>query len=195
MEADPRVGEWAKWSIAASGGVAAAADSFGTSLLYEVVEKLWTGQPFESGMIERACVSAGRAGVRSTLQTYLAVDDFLTHARRAFNARIVQRVAQGVVWTGAVADVVVSTAIEVWRWMKNEISFDELLRRFGVHVVSGVGGALGVGAALALARGAPGWVQVVLMLGLGFMGWKFGRAIGDEVFKPAWETAPGVEAW
>lgn len=186
IEADSRVGELRKWSIAATGGIGAAVDSFGTSLLYEAVERLWKNQPFEWGMVERAAMSAGKAGVRSALQTYLAVDDFLIHARRAFNARILQKVARGVVWTGAVADVVVSTAVEVWRWLKQEISFEELLRRFGVHATAAAGGAAGAAAGLALTAGSPAWVSVLVVLGLGFVGWNLGRALGEELFVPQW---------
>lgn len=190
IAAESRVGELAKWSIATTGGIGAAVDSFGTSLLYEVVERLWKKQPFEWGMVERAAISAGKAGVRSALQTYLAVDDFLRHARRAFNARILQKVARGVVWTGAVADVVVSTAVEVWRWLKQEISFDELLRRFGVHATAAAGGGVGAAAGLVLTAGAPAWVSMLVVLGLGLVGWKLGRALGEELFRPQWVPTP-----
>jgi hypothetical protein len=189
MSADSRVGELAKMSIAATGGIGAAMDSFGTSLLFEAVDRLWNNEPFNWSMVERAVVSAGRAGVRSALQTYVAVDDFLRHARSAFNARMVQRVARGLVWTGAVADVVVSTAVEVWRWLKSEISFEELLRRFGVHAIAAAGGSVGAAVGLYLTVGAPAWVTLVGVLGLGFLGWRVGKALGDELFRPQWAPA------
>lgn len=188
----PAVPEWMKWGIAAGSGVASAADAFATNLLFETVERLWHGRAFDGTMVEPALLGAGRAGIRSALSTYFQVEEFLARARQAFNARILAKVGNGVVWAGAIADVVVSTAVEVWRWLKSQISFEELLRRAGVHVFTAAGGALGAFGALVVLRGAPGCVQVVGVLAAAWGGSAIARAIGDDVFASNWNAIPAL---
>jgi hypothetical protein len=182
----PAVPEWMRLGIALGSGCAAAADAFAASLLFEAVERLHQRQPFDATMVESAVLTASRAGVRATLTTYIKVSDFLARARPAFNARILAKVGRGVVWAEAIADIVVSTAVEVWRWIKREIEFGELLRRAGVHISTATGGALVAFGALALMTGAPAWLQIAAVLVAGWAGAKVGRAIGENLFSPNW---------
>jgi hypothetical protein len=186
----PALPDWMRVGVSVSSGCIAAADAFATGLLFEVVERLWRNRPFDASMIERAVLGGSRAGIRTALATYMQVEEFLSHARRAFNAKLLAKVASGVVWAGAIADVVVTTSVEVWRWLKNRISLEELLRRAGVHGAAAAGGALGAFAALAVLRGAPPWAQILGVIAAGWGGTKLGRLLGDSLLSPQWDPEP-----
>jgi hypothetical protein len=98
------------------------------------------------------------------------------------------KVGAGTVWAGAIADVAVSTASDVWRWLKGQITFEELLRRAGVHAFAAIGGAGASVLALVALRGAPLWLQILGALAAGWGGTKLGRFVGDTLLSPDWDA-------
>lgn len=187
LAGDVRVSEFAKLGVSAYAGAVAARDGFVASLLFDAVERFVTSRSFDAQvMLEDALLAGARSGVRTALQTYVSVDKFLSVAKEAFNAKIAQQVAKGLSWTGVVADVVVSTAADLWSWLKGEIEFEEVLRRAGVHVASAVGGLMGGAAMLYAFRGTHPVVAVLAMLLGGYLGSRLGKHVGQELFNPHW---------
>jgi hypothetical protein len=98
-------------------------------------------------MVRNAVRASKDAFVNASLTTCLLMTRFLERASMVFDGRLLQALGGSVVVAGAIADVVVTTAKEVVAWTKNQITFDELLRRAGVHVFSTGSAAVG-GAAM-----------------------------------------------
>jgi hypothetical protein len=188
----PAVSPWLKVGTLAEAGCLAAVDAFATGLLFETVEWFWKGGPFDPSMVRRAIISGARSGLRTATATYIKVEQFLARAREAFNERILADVGTGAVWAGAIADVVVSTAADLWGWMKGQITFEEVLRRAGVHTLAAVGAAGASLLALAALRGAPLWLQILGALAAGWGGAKLGRFAGDRLLSPDWTAQPSL---
>jgi hypothetical protein len=190
----PSVSPWLKAGTSVTAGYLAAVDAFATGLLFETVDWFSRGGPFDSSMIKRALLGGARSGLRTVLATHIKVEQFLARARNAFNERILAKVGAGTVWAGAIADVAVCTASDIWRWLKGQITFEELLCRAGVHVFAAVGGAGASILALVALRGAPLWLQILGALAAGWGGTKLGRFVGDTLLSPDWDAGNGAIA-
>jgi hypothetical protein len=181
-----------KLALYARAGQRAGLETFATALLCDLVQAVWSGRPFDlAGSVRAAVGSAGRSAARSAVQSHFLVEQFLAKARRQFSDRLLHRIAGSAVVLGAVAEVVVETAIDLVRVMRNEMTFDALLRSFGVHTCTAAGGALGMLIAGALTGGAVWWVQAAAMVAGGAIGAHYGRQIGTNLFDaPALPAAP-----
>ena len=185
LEGKPALGVAAALAISAGSGLSSFVSSAGVSLLFDLVESLRRGTSLPADALDRACRAGARSGARTSLQTFLMVNKFLSTARRAYDAKLLHAVGRGATWTGAVADVVVSTAVDVVAWARKEITFEELLKRAGVHVFSAAGAAAGVVMALALTRRAPPWLRVITCAGFAWAGGSAGRALGEGFIRGA----------
>jgi hypothetical protein len=170
-------------ALCARAGLGAGIESLATGLLFELVQAVWSGRPFDLGAAVRAAAgSAARTAARAGVQAHLMIQKFVATARRQFSDRLLHRIAGSAVALGAVAEVVVETAIDLVRVMRGEMSFDDLLRSFGVHVCTAAGGAFGMAIAGALTGGAVWWVQAAAMIAGGAIGARYGRQIGTNIF-------------
>lgn len=191
---EPTVTFELKASVVASSGAVGFATSFGRSLLLQAVHRLHTEQRFDGSMIDTAMSSGIEALKRTSLATWIQVSRFLERAGSAFDGKLLRALGGSSAVAGAVAEVVVSTAKEVVAWTKNEITFEELLRRFGVNAFS-AGGALAGGAialALSARAGMPGWLTA-LVTAIGAAGGGYlGLKLGEDLFAPTWNVRPAI---
>ena len=189
---EPTVSFRLKASVVFGSGVVGFATSFGRSLLFQAVHRLHSNLPFDDSMISNAMKSGVDALKRTSLATWIQVSRFLEHAGPAFNGRLLRALGGSAAIAGAIAEVVVVTARDVVAWIKNEIPFEELLRRFGVHAFSAAGALVGGAVMLKLTAGAPGWLTVLLTAvgaaGAGYFGFK----LGEGLFEPTWDAEPAV---
>jgi hypothetical protein len=168
-------------------GAVNAALTFVGQLVYSV----WRGERFDvSDGLRRAVQSSGRAFIRTTIQTRALMEQFVSKARHAFSDRLIHRVARSSLVVGAFAEVVVEVASDLIRVLRRELTFEDLLRRLGVHVVTAAGGVAGASLAAALVRGGPWWLQAIAMLVGGLLGAQSGRRLGQAVFMPPALPAP-----
>jgi len=188
----PEISFLSKLDIACSQGARSFVGTFGTSLLYDVVDRLNRGAPFDSTMIERALRIGANSGLRTAIQSYTLVDAFLEKAGNTFRSRLLHAAGRSTLWAGAVADIVVSTSIEIVDWIKGSISFEELLRRTGVHITTAGGATLGVALVLPLCSRLPWWASIIVCIGAGWAGCKIGRKVGDSIFNPTYTPVPQV---
>jgi hypothetical protein len=159
--------------------------SFTLALVAEVADCVYTGRPFEG---RRAGVDAAKSGMRSlartSLQTRIMVGNFMSQARAAFSGRLIHRVARSALVAGAVAEVVLETAIDLLAVLRSEMTMQQWLARAGVHVTTAAAGAAGVALACAVTQGAPWWAQLGVCLLAGYGGAQLGRAVGKSIFDP-----------
>ncbi len=186
----PAISFLLKLDIACSQGARSFIGSFGTSLLYDVVDRFNRGVPFDSKMIERALRRGANAGFRTGVQSYILVDAFLEKAGNTFRSRLLHAAGRSTIWAGAVADIVVSTSREIVDWIEGYITFEELLRRTGVHITTAGGAALGVYLALPLCKRLPWWASLLVCVGAGWAGCKIGKEVGDWIFDPTYTPLP-----
>jgi hypothetical protein len=169
----------------ARAGLRAGLESFAACMLGDLVDAMWSGRPLDLGAATRAAAqSAGRSAARAAVHSHLLVREFLAKARQQFSDRLLHRIAGSTVMLGAIAEVLVETTIDVVRVLRGEMTFDELLRSFGVHVCTAAGGAIGIAVAGLLTGGAVWWVQGLAMLLGGAAGAYCGRSAGVALFHP-----------
>jgi hypothetical protein len=158
------------------------------SAALQVADALHQGRPLDLGSIARtAVISGAKSGARTLVQTHAMLGEFSMAAHASFRSRLVHRVAARTVVAGAVAEVVVETALDLAEWMNGEITRDELFRRFGITCFRAAGGAAGALAALFLARNMNPWVTFFACLGGGLAGAYLGEKFGEgavDVFLP-----------
>jgi hypothetical protein len=183
-----------KLAIAGTSGASSFITTAGVSLLYDVVDSIRSGTPVTADILDRAVRSGARAAARTSIQTWFLVDRFLAKAKSAYSARLLRAVGQTAIWAGALADVIVSTAVDLVAWFRNELTFDEFLTRVGVEVFSATGAAAGVTLALAVSNGTPWWFQVLLCGGLAWAGGTAGRRIGETLLSSP-ITPVAVSPW
>jgi hypothetical protein len=177
----------------ARAGGRAAFETFVSAILTDLVHAVWSGQPFDLAEAARSALhSAGRGFARAAVQSHLLVRQFLARARRQFSDRLLHRIAGSAIMLGAIAEVVVETAIDLVRVLRHEMTFDDLLRSLGVHVCTAAGGALGMAIAAALTGGAAWWIQGLAMLAGGAAGAHCGRQVGTAIFSPPTLPATAV---
>jgi len=200
IEGNPSVTMVMKLGVAGMSAAKGGVTAFAQSLLFDTVDCLFAGRPFDGAMVERAWNAALNGAARSGLQTYLSVEHFLRQAQTAFDAKLLYQAGRAVAWTGAVADVVVSTAMDLVAWIRGKISFESLLRRFGVNVCEAAGAAAGATgalcgmAALSLLERLPWWATLLLVFGAAWFGGGAGRRIGEAIFSPIASTTPTTPA-
>ncbi len=169
----------------ARAGFRAGLESFAASMLGDLADAVWSGRPLDLGAAARAAAqSAGRSAARAAVHSHLLVREFLAKARQQFSDRLLHRIAGSTVMLGAIAEVLVETTIDVVSVLRGEMTFDDLLRSFGVHVCTAAGGAIGIAVAGLLTGGAVWWVQGLAMLLGGAAGAYGGRRAGVAVFHP-----------
>lgn len=181
-----------KLAVSLTSGAKSAGLAMARSLVYQVVHRLHLGIPFDGQMVRSAIHASKDALVNAALTTYLLTSRFLERASMAFDGRLLRALGGSVVVAGAIADVVVTTAKDVVAWAKNQITFDELLRRAGVHVFSTGGAALGGAAMLKLSSGMPWWASMLMFAVGATAGGYAGHKFGEHLLHPTWDLAPTV---
>lgn len=160
--------------------------SFGLGLVEQVADAVFRRLPLDVRAAVRAALSgAARSAARTGIEAWMLLRRFAEKAGAAFSSRLLHRIARSRLTASAVAEVVVETAIDLVAVLRRQMSFEQLLRRFGVHVTTAGGGALGAAAGLALTRGRPSWLRVLAVLLGGWVGSHGGRALGEGLFLPA----------
>jgi hypothetical protein len=118
------------------------------------------------------------------VQAYLLVSRFLERAGHAFNGRLLRAIGGATLVAGAVAEVVVAAAQSLLACLRDEISFEEALRRVGVAAFSAAGGVAGFALALRATRGMHPLLQLLLCAvgaaGGGYAGHKVGTYLLPE---------------
>ncbi|MCC6213806.1 MAG: hypothetical protein IT376_02985 [Polyangiaceae bacterium] len=147
--------------------------AFGLGLAGEVADAIFRGLAVDlRAAVGAALGGAARSAARTGVEAWLLLQRFASKARAAFSSRLLQRIARSRIAVSAIAEVVVETAIDLVDVLRDRMSFEDLLRRFGVHVTTAGGAAVGVAAGLALARGDPWWLSALAALFGGWLGAK-----------------------
>jgi hypothetical protein len=166
-------------------GFADGLASFGLGLVGQIADSIVRGAELHiPTAIRSAFVGGARSAARSGLETWMLLDKFVARARREFSSKLLQRIAKSRIVVSAIAEVVVETAIDLVDVLRNRMTFEDLLRRFGVHVATAGGAAVGVSLALTLARGLGGLPCLLLTVAGGYLGARAGRAVGEALFLP-----------
>ena len=153
------------------------------ALIFGLGQSLAAGRPAREGwekVLGDAVAGAGRAYARSTLQTAIVLFRFDARARATYSAGLVRRLANTTVVAGAVAEVVVESAIDMARLIRGEITKDDLLKVV-VHTTTAAGVAAGTLLMRALFSGAAWWVQGIFMILGGLGGGAVGRRVGQRI--------------
>lgn len=167
-------------------GGCAALEGFAFRMVEELLGALAGNVTFNVLSAAEVSLHAGaRAGSKAAVQSYLLVRQFVARARKQFSDRLIHRIARSTYWLGAVAEVIVETAIDLFAVVTGKLTFEELLRRFGVHVFTAGGAAAGMALAALLTGGMSAWFQLGAILLGGYVGGRYGRVIGERVFIPA----------
>lgn len=176
----------------ATAGAKSGLESAAISLIEDLLGAFATASPFQAERaVSRALAQGARAGARGTVQSLLLVRRFVSEAKAQFSDRLLHRIARSTIVVGAIADVVVETAIDLHAVLTRKMTLDDLVRRFGVHTTTAAGGALGVALAVHLTRGSHPALQLLAVLGLGYLGSSGGRKLGVELFlSPAQRQLP-----
>ncbi len=158
---------------------------FAGDLAWGVVKKVIDRQNIDfAELLQGAARKGCRAVAKTTVQTGMLLSEFLGQAREIFEHRLVRRIAGSTVAVGVIAEVIVEAAIDVIAVVRGELAPDLLLPRVGVHALTAVGGGAAVALVLTATRGAPWWFTALLAAGLGVLGAKAGRALGEALFIP-----------
>jgi hypothetical protein len=172
-------------AIAARSGAKDGLINATLAIVGRVVDDAFHGRRIDLGAAARAGLQAGAvSGARTSVQTLILMRDLNVHAGTALTTRTLRRAAAGATIVGAVADVVVATALDAIEVLRGKMSKDELLRRAGVHTLEAGGAAAGVLLAYYATRGAPWWVSVLAGIAGGYVGGHLGREVGAELFMP-----------
>ncbi len=164
-------------------GARATAESFATGMIHELAISMICGETFDPRLAARRVFEGAlRAGAKAAVQTGLLLDAFLERAGEHFSSRLLHRISRSTVVLGAIAEVIVETAIDVHAVLTGEMTFEDLLRRFGVHVCTAAGAAAGAALAIVLTGGAAVWVQAVAGLVGAYAGGRAGRHVGNTIF-------------
>lgn len=168
--------------------------TFGLGLAGELAGAMFGGLAVDlRSAVDAAFGGAARSAARTGIEAWMLMQRFASKARAAFCSRLLHRIAQSRIMVSAIAEVVVETAIDLVDVLRGRMSFEDLLRRFGVHVTTAGGAAIGVAAGLALARGGPWWLSGLAALLGGWVGAKGGRAVGEALFMPAPPALPAPQ--
>ncbi len=176
-----------KFMLAAGAAVGSGLEkgvlTMGRDMLLSVVEHLWTGRPLNLGpVVEGAFWGGIHAGVTNGFQTYATVRQYLDHAGSVFDARVLRAASRGAVWAGVLADILVSTARDLWGYLHGRLTFEQVLRRAGVTITGALSSAGLILVALQATRGMPPWLQLLAVAGAGWAGHRMGSAVGRELF-------------
>ncbi len=167
------------------------ATTFAMALTLGVVERVWSGVRFDLPSLAREALgAAARGAVRAGVQTGALALKFVAEAKSAFAARVLHRVAKSAHVVGAIAEVVVETSLDFLAVLRDRLTFEDFLRRVGVHTFTAAGGALGLWLAAEVTRGEPWWVQLLAMGIGGWGGSTLGRSAGVALFIP--DEAPAL---
>jgi hypothetical protein len=184
LDESPRVGEWFKLASAAAGGAEAAFTSFGRSLLCGLVHRLATSRPIDSSIIDEAIDAGVDAFVKTGVQTYVAVGDFLDMAGTVFDFKLLRSVGGKIVVGGAIADVVVTTAKDLLAHLRGELTMDEVVLRGIVTLLAAGGGVMGWAVASKLTAGMPPWLGLIVTIALTMGGSWLGAKLGESLTSP-----------
>ncbi len=135
---------------AARAGLRDGVVSFALGLVGGISDAVFRGIEIDlRATITSAFAGGARAATRTGLEAWLLLQRFVKEAGGAFSSRLVQRIARSRIATSAIAEVVVETAMDVVDVLRGRLSFEDLLRRFGVHVTTAAGAAVAAAAASA----------------------------------------------
>ncbi len=171
------------WVACARAGARSGLESFTFSVLQDLVAALLRQEAIDAkGAIARGLSQGARAGTRGCLQSYLLVQRFATSARARFSERLLHRIGRSTIVMGAIAEVLIETAVDLHAVLTKKMTFEDLLRRFGVHAITAAGGVAGVALAVHLARDHDPLIQFGAALLGGFLGSAAGRELGTALF-------------
>jgi hypothetical protein len=173
----------------AAAGAKSGLQTMAFSLLEDLVGALARAERFDAHRaVKRALSQGARATARGTLQSYFLVHRFAARAGAEFSDRLLQRVARSTIAAGALAEFLIEAAIDLHAVLTNRMTFEELVRRFGVHATTAAGGAAGVALGVHLTRGEHPLFQLGVALLGGFLGSAAGRKLGEALFMLPAET-------
>ena len=123
------------------------------------------------------------AYAKAGMQTAIVLSRFSKSARAAYSAGLVRKVANTTLVAGAIAEVVISAAIDMAKLLRGEIPKDEFLKRFMVTAATATSAALGAYAASrVLADAPPAFRFVGVLLGGAGGGW-LGRELAERLLE------------
>jgi hypothetical protein len=189
-----RLSSWFTVGLAGSAGLEAGLTSFGRSLLFGVVHRMANGQPIDQSLVNDALDMGIDAFAKTAAQTFVVTSDFLEKAGLLFDGRLLRTVSGKIVLAGAVAEVVVSTARDLFAYSRGEIDFSEVMRRTLVSTIAAGGGVGGYMLAMKLTAGAPTWVRVLGTIALTWGGAWLAEQLGQTLLSPGQSVrslAPG----
>jgi hypothetical protein len=179
------VGQLEMLALSARAGTRDGIVAFSIAALHQVAQSFVERRPVEwASVLPEALRSGARAAARSAVQTRLLLEKFVRAAGTAFADKLVHRIASSALLLGAVSEVVVETAIDLVAVVHGGMTWEELLRRAGVHVCTAAGAALGVALVSVLTGGLPFWITIIGSIAAGYAGGHAGRAVGQAVFMP-----------
>lgn len=157
--------------------------SFALGMLGRLASSIINGEVFDiRGEAAALLQGSIRAAARTCIEAGILMKRFTAQARDAFSAKLLHKLAGSRLVVSAVAEIILETALDVVEVLKERMSFEQLLRRFGVHCCKAVGSAAGVAVALQLTRGEPLWVTAIAVLALGYVGARAGSEFGEVLF-------------
>lgn len=157
--------------------------SFAMSLVGQFAHSMLHGIELDvRAAVEASLAGAARAAARTSIETALLIRRFLEEASTAFSSRLLARITRSRIAVSAIAEVILETSVDVVDVLRGRMSFEDLLRRFGVHVMTATGGALGFAAGLALTANAHPLVSILVACGFAYAGSQAGRALGEQAF-------------
>jgi len=130
-------------------------------------------------IVHDSAVRGAKAAARTSIQTMIVLHKFDRTARAAYSAGLVRKLARTTIVAGAVAEVVVSAAIDFVKLLRGEITREQLLDRVVVSGSTAVGAATGAYVASRVLADAPMFVRILGMLFLGAAGGHLGRELGE----------------
>jgi hypothetical protein len=179
-----RLSSWFTVGIAGSAGVEAGLTSFGRSLLFGVVHRMANGQPIDQSVVTDALDMGLDAFAKTAAQTFVITSDFLEKAGVLFDSQLLRSVSGKIVLAGAVAEVVISTARDLFAYSRGEIDFYEVMRRTLMSAIATGGGVGGYMLAMKLTAGAPPWVRVLSIIALTWGGAWLAEQLGKALLAP-----------
>jgi hypothetical protein len=83
-----------------------------------------------------------------------------------------------------VAEVVISTARDLFAYSRGEINFNEVMRRTLMSAIATGGGVGGYMLAMKLTAGAPPWVRILSIIALTWGGAWLAEQLGEALLSP-----------
>lgn len=130
-------------------------------------------------IVHDSAVRGAKAAARTSIQTLIVLHKFDHAARAAYSAGLVRKLARTTIAAGAIAEVLVSAAIDFVKLLRREITRQQLLDRVVVNGTTAAGAAAGAYLASRVLSDAPLLVRILGMLFGGAAGGHLGREFGE----------------